>query len=417
MSSFDLVVIGGGFAGAAAAAAGARQGLSTLLVESAGCLGGAASNNLVYPFMSWWTKIEKERVPLTRGIFEEIRSRYLSLVPDGDYQFFNTEYMKVVLDRLVTESGVNVLFDTTLTGADIDGEKIDCVTLSVKGQTLKVAAKCFIDATGDAELSFLVGCPCRLGREPKDSLCQPMTLCFRVVNVDIAGFVEQKPQMQALYKECQADGKILNPRENILAFLGLGEGVVHFNSTRVVRLNPIDPFELSKAEMLAREQMLELFTFLKDNFACFKDSALLTSAQKIGIRESRMIDGEYVLTEEDLKACTKFPDGIAAGNYDIDIHNPEGTGTSHYYFPDGAYYTIPYRCLVPRGVNNLLTAGRCISATHEAQASIRIMPICCSLGEAAGVGAAIAVKDTVSAKNADTKKIRAVLKANDAVID
>ncbi len=421
MSSFDLVVIGGGFTGVAAAVAGARQGLSVLLVENAGCLGGAAANNLVYPFMPWWTTLErngkKERVPLTKGIFEEITKRYLELVPDGSPQSFNIEYMKIVLDRLVTENGVRMLFDTTLTSAEVDGGKITQVTLSVKGQVLNVAAKYYIDATGDAELSFMAGCPCRLGREPRNSLCQPMTLCFRVANVDISAFIEEKPRMQELYKEFQSAGKIKNPRENILTFLGLCEGVVHFNSTRVVRLNPTDPFELSQAEMCAREQMLELFLFLKENFSCFKDSELLTSAQRIGIRESRMIEGEYVLTEEDLKACTKFPDAVAAGNYDIDIHNPEGSGTSHYYFPGGAYYTIPYRSLVPRGVNNLLTAGRCISATHEAQASVRIMPICCSLGEAAGVGAAVAMSEKVSVKNADTDKIRALLKVSGAVID
>ena len=108
------------------------------------------------------------------------------------------------------------------------------------------------------------------------------------------------------------------------------------------------------------------------------------SAGEIGARESRMIDGEYLLTEEDLRDCVKFDDAIAAGNYDIDIHNPEGTGTSHYYFPAGTWYTIPYRSLLPKNADNLLVAGRCISSTHEAQASYRVMPIVTTLGQAAG---------------------------------
>lgn len=420
MNDYNIIVIGGGFSGVAAAVAASRQGLKTLLVESAGCLGGAASTNYVYPFMSYWTFEEKDgkraKRSLSRGIFEEIEKRYQQLVPQGDYKRFNTEFMKITLDRIVTESGVNVLFHTSLCAAKRDGEKITSVKLSGKSGIMTFTADFFIDCTGDADLAFLCGCPFRLGREA-DELCQPMTLCFRVVNVDIDVFNKEKPRMQELYKEYQAVGKIKNPRENILVFTGLGDGIIHFNSTRVVKHNPTDPFELSNAEMIAREQMAELFFFLKENFACFKDSVLLTSAVKIGVRESRKIDGLYVLTQEELKNCTVFPDAIAAGNYDIDIHNPEGSGTSHYYFKDGEYYTIPFRSLIPKGVSNLLAAGRCISVTHEAQASIRIMPICCTLGEAAGIGAAVAVKSKREAYNADTDEIRRILKQNNAVVD
>jgi hypothetical protein len=127
--------------------------------------------------------------------------------------------------------------------------------------------------------------------------------------------------------------------------------------------------------MIAREQMFEMYHFLKEHVPGFENSQLIYSAGEIGVRESRKIVGEYVLTQEDLVACTKFPDRIAAGNYDIDIHNPAGSGTSHYYFAPGTWYTIPYRSLLPLEADNLLVAGRCISATHEAQASIRILPI------------------------------------------
>jgi len=122
-----------------------------------------------------------------------------------------------------------------------------------------------------------------------------------------------------------------------------------------------------------------------------------------------MIDGEYLLTQEDLVACTVFPDAIAAGNYDIDIHNPEGAGTSHYYFPEGTWYTIPYRSLIPRGVGNLLVAGRCVSATHEAQASIRILPIVCCLGEAAGIAVGVAAKEGVPPGRVDVRQVQRLL--------
>ena len=417
---YDVLVIGGGFSGVAAAVAAARQGMKTLLVESSGCLSGAASNNLVYPFMGYWTvDIEigkKTKRFLSRGVFEEIGEIYRQISPFKDFVRFNTEFMKIALDKIVEKSGAEVLFHSTLSGVNMDSGTIQSISVANKSGVMSLSAKFFIDCTGDADLAFLCGCPVVLGRSG-DSLCQPMTLCFRVVNVDTEGFIEQKPAIQELYKQYKKEGKIKNTREDILAFSGLGDGIVHFNSTRVVKHNPTDPFELSRAETIAREQMAEIYLFLKSNFDCFRDSVLLTSAVKIGVRESRKIEGLHILTQEELKDFTIFPDAIAAGNYDIDIHNPEGEGTSHYYFRDGQYYTIPFRSLIPKRTENLLVAGRCISATHEAQASIRIMPICCTLGEAAGIGASVSVKTNKAAYAADTDKIREILKKNNAVID
>lgn len=417
---YDVLVIGGGFSGVAAAVAAARQGMKTLLVESSGCLGGAASNNLVYPFMGYWTvdneNGKKKKRFLSRGVFEEIGEIYRQISPFKDFVRFNTEFMKIALDKIVEKSGAEVLFHSTLSGVNMDSGTIQSISVANKSGVMSLSAKFFIDCTGDADLAFLCGCPVVLGRSG-DSLCQPMTLCFRVVNVDTEGFIEQKPAILELYKQYKKEGKIKNTREDILAFSGLGDGIVHFNSTRVVKHDPTDPFELSRAETIAREQMAELYLFLKSNFDCFRDSVLLTSAVKIGVRESRKIEGLHILTQEELKDCTIFPDAIAAGNYDIDIHNPEGEGTSHYYFRDGQYYTIPFRSLIPKRTENLLVAGRCISATHEAQASIRIMPICCTLGEAAGIGASVSVKTNKAAYAADTDKIREILKKNNAVID
>ena len=143
---------------------------------------------------------------------------------------------------------------------------------------------------------------------------------------------------------------------------------------------------------------------------------LMMSAAEIGVRESRKIVGEYVLTERDCVNCVKFDDAIAACNYEIDIHNPEGAGTSHYFFPKGAYYTIPYRCLVPRGVENMLVAGRCISSDHGAQASYRVMSTVCCIGEAAGTAAALAAKDGCGVREVDVKQLQSLLKERGAYI-
>ena len=390
MKQYDVIVVGGGFSGAAAAIAAARRGMEVLLIEKSNCFGGAAVNCLVNPFMYYWTEdpVTKEHIYLCNGIFREILTELTAMnaMPENS-TVFHEEYLKLILQRMILKENIHILFHTYLTGVRMDNGRVKSVLVSNKEGPGEYAARYFIDCTGDGDLAVLAGYPYHLGRE-KDSLCQPMTLCFRVAGVDLKAFEKSYDSINPLYQQFQREGKIKNPRENVLVFGNMVDGVLHFNSTRIVRKNPVSGEEKTQAELEAREQVFELFDFLKENIDGFQHSQLLSTAMEIGVRESRMIEGEYLLTQEDLIACTKFEDGVVCGNYDIDIHNPEGSGTSHYYFKDGEYYTIPYRCLVPKGSRNLLVAGRCISSTHEAQASYRIMPICCCLGEAAGIAAA-----------------------------
>lgn len=415
MKKFDVLVAGGGFAGTAAAISAARGGKKVMLFDKFNAPGGAAAVNLVTPFMPYWTinKERNKREYLTGGIFSEIVGKLRELgAMEGDDKF-SDEYLKLVLNRMIKEAGVTVLYHAYLKDVEKEGKSIKSVTVSALGQDIKIAADTFIDATGDGVLSYLAGCSFMLGRKG-DNLCQPMTLCFRVANVDVGRFYAEMPEMQKLYKEKQSSGEIRNPRENILTFVVPAKGIIHFNTTRVVKLNPTDPFDVTEAEFAAREQVFELFDLLKASFSSMKDADLIMTAAGIGVRESRMIEGEHILTANDLKECTKFPDSVARGNYDIDIHNPEGTGTSHYYFAPEEYYTIPYRSLTVKDADNLLVAGRCISADHEAQASIRIMPICASTGEAAGIAASLAPGGNV--KEVDIKALRERLTASGALI-
>ena len=191
---------------------------------------------------------------------------------------------------------------------------------------------------------------------------------------------------------------------------------MNLNTTRVVKKNPTDPEEVTEAEIIARRQVYEIYEFMKKYADGLEDSFLMMTAAEIGVRESRMIVGDYVLTEDDCKNCVKFEDAIAACNYDIDIHNPEGTGTSHYYFPAGAYYTIPYRSLIPKGVENLLVVGRCISSDHGAQASYRIMPVVCCIGEAAGSAIGLLKGNKASVREVNVKELQNLLKKNGAFI-
>ncbi|MBQ6847991.1 MAG: FAD-dependent oxidoreductase [Clostridia bacterium] len=419
MKKYDVIVVGGGFAGVGAALAAAKQKQNVLLIEQSGALGGAANNALVMPYMPYYTNVLKEdgtveRKFLSRGIFEEINQELAKIEKLNvikDFANFDAEHLKIVLDRFMKKYEVDVLFHTTVCDVIKQDKRITAVEVITVSGKMVFEADSFVDSTGDGNLAAFAGCEFQLGRL-KDNLCQPMTLCFRVSNVSYEDFTAEKQEILKLYKQYKEEGKIKNPRENVLVFKSMIDNVLHFNSTRIVKMNPIDPFDLSKAEIEAREQMLELFTFLKNNFASFKNAQLAYSAPSIGVRESRKIVGEYVLTVDDLLSLKKFDDAIAAGNYDIDIHNPEGTGTHHHYFPAGVYYTIPYGSLVAKDVENLLIAGRCISCTHEAQASIRIMPICCTTGEAAGVAAALVSKNKIEAKNVDIGELQGILKEN-----
>lgn len=418
MIVYDLIVVGGGFSGVAAAIAAARQGMDVLLVEKGNCFGGAAVNCLVNPFMCYWTHDPKtkEKVYLSNGIFREILSELKAiggLAENGC--MFDEEYLKIVLQRMVLKEGISVLFHSYLTGVKMEDGLLKGIIVANKEGNQEYDARYFIDTTGDGDLAVLAGYPYQLGR-PDDHLCQPMTLCFRVAGVDLEKFEKNRSKINPLYQQFQREGKIKNIREDVLIFHNMINGVLHFNSTRIVKKNPVNALEKTQAELEVREQVLELFNFLKENIDGFQNSQLLSTAMEIGVRESRMIQGEYVLTQEDLVSCTKFEDGVVCANYDIDIHNPEGSGTSHYYFKDGEYYTVPYRSLCPKGSRNLLVAGRCISSTHEAQASYRIMPICCCLGEAAGAAIAVCGKKDSDVKNIDMPAYQSYLKEHGLII-
>ena len=418
---YDVVVVGGGFAGVGAALAAARQGKKVRLIEKYNCLGGAAVYDLVNPFMPYWTWTDEqhsEKILLSEGVFAEIVKRMSEMggLSKKNQTRFNEEILKLLLNRMMVEAGVELLYQTTVVGAKRNGNKIDAITVSNVSGTYDIEADVFIDASGDANLAHLAGFPYKVGRE-SDGLCQPMTLCFRLANVDAEGYQSMKAEINELYSKFQAEGKITNPRENVLVFNCVAQNMLHFNTTRVVKLDPTNAEDVTKAEIIAREQVFEMVNFLRENFGPFKNADLVSTGIQIGVRESRMIVGEHTLSQEEMLAYTKFEDGIAACNYDIDIHSPDGSGTSHYYFPAGKYYTIPYGCLVPKDSENLLVAGRCISTTHEAQASIRIMPTVCTIGEAAGVAAAVACEDKTAVKSVDVQKVRTILRKNGAVID
>ncbi len=434
MKKYDLVVCGGGLAGVGAAVAAAREGLEVLIVERSGSFGGALTNSLVFPFCPYWTAEDKSITKiLNDGLFTQMRERaYKMEHPGAEYELaslpisieggdtklriFSTEHIKAAMDDMIRESGVDVLFHTIIFGVETEGRRVRAIRVATKSGELLIEADAFIDTTGDGDVFWLAGCETLLGREG-DNFTQPMTTCYRVCNVDVNAYRRDLPRLQALYKDERAAGRIKNPRENILQFFGLGDGMIHYNTTRIVKHDPTNPIELSRAEMEARSQAIESFNFLKTNCEAFKDAILVSVASEIGVRESRKLVGVHVLTEEELFDRYPFEDSIALGNYDVDIHSPDGTGTRIRKFDRDKYYKIPYRSLLPKEYDNLLVAGRCISATHEAQSSVRIMPICVSMGEAAGVAIAVAKKSGKTTHTLDISALQNRLRELGAAID
>jgi len=403
-SEHDVIVAGGGTAGAAAAVAAARNGADTILIERYGFLGGTMTAGLVNPFMTFHANGEQ----IIEGIFQEIIDRLKSMNGyDERTGAFDAEIMKLVLDQMVEEAGVKLMLHTCVIDSIMQKNVIRGVEIYNKFGKQAILGKVVVDATGDGDVAVMAGAPYEKGRR-RDGLTQPMTLNFRMGGVDLER-MPPRDEINKLFKEAKNRGEISIPREKVLWFSTIRKGEIHFNTTRVIKVDGTNVDDLTYAEMKARREMLELIKFLKERVPGFENAYLLMSGVQIGVRETRRIIGEYVLTEEDILKARKFEDVIARGSYPIDIHNPAGEGTVIKRPPPGEAYDIPYRCLVPKNVDNLLVAGRCISATHEAQAAIRVIPIVVAIGQAAGTAAALAAKLEVSPRDLDVSLLQKTL--------
>ncbi|GIP38522.1 hypothetical protein J31TS4_18020 [Paenibacillus sp. J31TS4] len=416
--TYDVIVAGGGPSGIAAAVASARVGARTLLVERYGFLGGAGTAMMVNPWMSYHSA-GTGQVQLIFGVLQELIDRMTAMGMYGHPKqrtAFDPEALKVAAEQLCREAGVELLYHSFLGDAlmNEDGSRIEAVRFANKAGLVDFQASMYVDTTGDADLAALAGAIVEKGRAV-DSLSQPMTLNFRMANVD-TDRVPTRQEITDLYLAAKHRGELDCPRENVLWFWANQPGVIHFNTTRIIRKDATDPWELTEAEIEGRRQVQQLVKFLKAEVAGFEDSYLQTTAPQIGVRESRRVIGEYLLTAEELLAACKFEDVIARGAYPVDIHNPDGAGTVLQYLPDGEWYDIPFRTLVPKKIENLLIGGRPISATHEAHSAIRVQPIAMAIGQAAGTAAAICAKEGVLPREVDVRAVQTALTEQGAVL-
>ncbi len=413
-SQHDVIVAGGGTAGVAAAVASGRNGADTILIERYGFLGGTMTAGLVNPFMPFHAGGEQ----IIRGIFQEMIDRLKEMDGyDEDTKAFDAEAMKLVCDEMVREAGVKLLLHTCIIDALTQGDKICGVEIHNKSGRQVVLGRIVVDATGDGDVAVMAGASYEKGRR-RDGLTQPMTLNFRMGGVDVDR-IPSSGEINRLFEEAKAEGKITFPRRKVLYFPTTRKGEIHFNTTRIIRVDGTKAEDLTYAEVEGRRQMMELVRFLRERVPGFENAYLLTSGVQVGVRETRRIIGEYVLTGDDIVKARKFMDVIARGSYWIDIHNPVGEGFEENPYsgkspPPGESYDIPYRCLIPKGVENLLVAGRCISSTHEAQAAIRVIPIVVAIGQAAGTAAALSAKLGVTPRELDISLLQETLKRQGA---
>ncbi len=393
----------------AAAVAAGRNGADTLLIERYGFLGGTMTACLVNPFMTFHAGKEQ----IIQGIFQEMIDRLKGMDDyDKGTKAFDVEAMKIVADQMVREAGVKLMLHTCVIDALVQEKTIRGVEVHNKSGRQAVLGKVIVDATGDGDVAVMAGAPYEKGRK-EDGLTQPMTLNFRMGGVDPEK-MPSRQEINQLFEEAKAKGEVSIPRENVLWFPTTRKGEIHFNTTRIVKVDGTKAEDLTYAEVEARRQMIELVNFLKRKVSGFENAYLLISGSQIGIRETRRIIGEYVMTEEDVLEARKFKDVIARGSYPIDIHSPTGEGTLIKRLPPGASYDIPYGCLVPKNIDNLLVAGRCVSSTHEAQAAIRVIPIVVAMGQAAGTAAALAARLNVPPRKLKVSLLQKTLREQGA---
>ncbi|MBP2302599.1 FAD-dependent oxidoreductase [Azospirillum picis] len=443
----DVLVVGGGPAGMAAAIGASQAGADTILVERYGFLGGNATVALVMPWMSFYTQrgsvaeVDNTKLmpqdhgpgePVVGGALAVFLGRLYAahgaIPPSADTGFtvpFDPEILKAVSQEVLDEAGVRVLLHAFASGIVGECGRPSGVVFETKSGPLVIEAATIVDCTGDGDIAALSGADYEIGRE-EDGLTQPMTLMFRMVGFDhglFSAFVHENPTqwrgvhgLWDLVSKATANGDLALAREDILFFGTTHPDEVALNCTRVTGVLGTDVFDLTRAEWESRRQAAQIAAFMKRYVPGFAESHLCQTGVAAGVRETRRIVGQYRMSVEDVLGAAKFDDAVARGTYPVDIHSPTGKGTTLKRVPSGEWYEIPMGALLPKGVDNLLVAGRCISGSHEAHSSYRVTPTCMATGQAAGVCAAFASRRTEQPRDIHHRAVQAELLRQGAML-
>jgi hypothetical protein len=411
----DVVVVGGGPAGFGAAVAAAEEGADTLLIERWGFLGGTATAGGVNPFMRYMSGDVQVNAGVFQRLLEALDERGARGGTDAERRQFDPEVLKILLDEMILDAGARLLFHSFFVDAVAEDGTVERAVIANKSGLQAVEADIFIDTTGDADLAARAGADFEMGRG-EDGLCQPMSLFFRTADVDTDRLPSYE-EINELYLPEKEAGRIDNPRDDVhRAIFTTHDGEITHNATRILAHDGTDAASLTDAELQGRRQIEELMEFFTTKVPGFENAHLASIAVQIGVRETRRIIGDYTLVREDFEQASRFDDAVARGCFSIDIHSPTGHGLYGRRMPPGKWYDIPYRCLTPRGLDNLLVAGRPISCDHYIHGSLRVMPIAMSTGEAAGSAAAMAAADTVKTRQINVDALRNRLRARGASV-
>ena len=416
IADVDVLVCGGGPAGVGAALRAAREGVSTMIIEDQDCLGGVATAGM----MSHWGGRSSSKIMLE--IFERTHKKCVDTFGWENDQNNLTQIhhgaQKIALDEMMNEAGVKVLYYTFACGAVVENGEIKGVIVENKSGRGVIKAKRVVDATGDGDVAAAAGAPYFKGRET-DGKMQPATLMFKVGGVDYSRAVflpsfeskyeTEKGELQALAKE-----KIPFPAGHVLLYRQPTPGTVCCNMTNAIEVDGTDAQSITKGLMTCRSQIEPIIKFLHEYVPGYENCWLMSEGSLLGIRETRHFEGEKSLTPEDILEAKVHDDWcVRRAFFNFDVHNLTGasldkTGVQkEWKQPDD--YTIPYGCILPKGVEGLLLSGRNISGSHLAHSNFRIMSVCIALGEAAGTAAAISVKENIKLKDVDVKKIQQIV--------
>lgn len=424
----DVLVVGSGSSGAAAAITAAQEGASVTLIERYGFMGGI-STQVLDTFYGFFTP-GSQAFKVVGGVPDQIVSALMdkdkalyrpNTYGAGQGITYDPEALKIVWETFAKQAGVRLLYHTFVLDVVRDGEHVTGVIAVNKRGLMQIDARVIIDATGDADLAVAAGVPHDSPEQGAE--VQSLTTTFHMINVEMEqARAVKKDQLHQLMQEAIDSGNYDLPRKEGSIHITPFAGVMATNMTRIGNIDPIDAEALTHAEIEGRYQAEEYARFLVDYVPGYQHAAMTHLSHQIGVRESRRIYGEYRLTKQDVLSARKFDDAIAICGAPIEDHHA-GSSTKWEYLPDGETYGIPYRCLLPQEVDNLLVVGRCLSAEHDAHASVRSMGQCMAMGQAAGVAANLSVNRnttphtlSIPALQDNLRSIGAILSAEEATI-
>ena len=426
---YEIAVLGGGPAGIAAAVAAARAGRRTLLIERYGFLGGMGTAAGVTNFCGLHANVHGEMRRLVQGIASELLSRIDRLgglnAPHlvlGKIlaQAYDTSAYKIAADDLLANHKVDILFHALGAGVVMaDDKRVNALMVETKAGRQAVRANIFIDCSGDGDLAAWAGAPYEIG-DDQGHLLYP-SMMFRLNGVDPQRAGEAWRTIPALMEKAEAAGTHKFPRKAAIVRPQRHAVEWRVNFTQLARkdgaaVNGLEPDEMTRGEIDGRRQAIEAFEFLR-TVPGFEESYIVDLPPQLGIRETRRVVGGYMLSGEDVLGCASFEDSIGVNGWPIEAHV---TGDVIFKFPpipqSRGYNELPYRMLVPGGVDNLLIAGRCASMTHEGQSAARVSGACFAMGEAAGTAAALALSGNTIPRDIAVEKLQQGLRAQGAFI-